>query len=319
MIIGVFFIISACFLWGLIFVVPQFMGGFSPFEVAIGRYFFYGLLSCFLACFAGKKTFAKVTPSMWQRAFWYGLLVNIIYYQCLVCSIRYATPVIATLIFGLSPITIALFGNWSQKECSYKSLILPILAITCGLILVNWPALQESSLEGTLFEYLLGIGFGIAAVGLWTYYAISNSSFLKKNSTISSGQWSTIVGVATFAWILVIVPCCAYFFYSPTLTAAYLRWTPELQSFLLGSMVLGIISTWIGIFFWNKGCSRLPVSFAGQLTIFETIFGLTFVYLLEQRLPSLVELCGITIMLSGLLASIHTFKKIQQTRVMKTG
>ena len=85
--------------------------------------------------------------------------------------------------------------------------------------------------------------------------------------------------------------------------------TPEMQAFMVGGLMLGFFSTWLGIFLWNQGSSRLPVSFAGQLTVFETIFGLMFVYLVDQRLPSWIELCGATLMLSGVIVSINAFKK----------
>jgi hypothetical protein len=42
---------------------------------------------------------------------------------------------------------------------------------------------------------------------------------------------------------------------------------------------------------------------AGQLTIFETIFGVLFVYLLNQHLPPLIESLGISILLISVLWS----------------
>jgi drug/metabolite transporter (DMT)-like permease len=84
---------------------------------------------------------------------------------------------------------------------------------------------------------------------------------------------------------------------------------PEVQSFVIGSLTLGFFSTWLGMFLWNKGSSSLPVSFAGQLTIFETIFGLLFVFLIDNRLPSWIEFGGATLMLSGVIVSINIFKK----------
>lgn len=311
MLLGIFFVISACFMWGLIFVVPQFMEGYSPMEVALGRYFFYGVMSCIFLAGWRRDIFRKLlSRDVILKALWFGLIANILYYPCLVFSIRYATPVIATLIFGLSPISIALYGNLRQKECSYKSLALPVLGIASGLVLVNWPALQNSTLTGSVQEYCIGIFFGLAAVGLWTYYAVANSRFLKKTLEMSSINWSSIVGIATLAWVVLIMGCNILFNGPEAFIWKYLTPTPEMQSFMIGGLVLGFISTWLGMFLWNLGSSRLPVSFAGQLTVFETIFGLLFVFLVEQRYPSLIELCGATLMLSGVIVSINTFKKM---------
>ena len=148
MLLGIFFVISACFMWGLIFVVPQFMEGYSPMEVALVRYFFYGVMSCVFLLGWRRDIFRSLSKQALWKALWFGLIANILYYPCLVFSIRYATPVIATLIFGLSPIAIALYGNWRQQECSYKSLALPALAIATGLIFVNWPACRKAPLKG---------------------------------------------------------------------------------------------------------------------------------------------------------------------------
>jgi len=57
MIEGVGLRVISCFIWGLIFIVPQFMSGFSPIEIALGRYFFYGIASLliFLLCAMEEK------------------------------------------------------------------------------------------------------------------------------------------------------------------------------------------------------------------------------------------------------------------------
>lgn len=305
MLIGIFFVISACFVWGLIFVVPQFMEGYSALEVALSRYFFYGIFSCGLLALFGHTELKKTTGRVWLRAFWFGLLANILYYPCLVFSIRYATPVIATLIFGLSPIVIALYGNWKQNECSYTSLVIPAVCIILGLGLVNFPALNDSSLDGSMMEYCCGIVFGLFAVALWSYYAVANAQFLKQHREISSVSWSSIVGAATLAWVLLFV--AGYVLYAGPEHALSRYATEDAQSFVFGGLILGILSTWVGIYCWNKGSSRLPVSFAGQLTVFETIFGLLFVFMLDWKFPSAIEFCGVALMLSGIVASIHVF------------
>lgn len=315
MFIGIFFVITACFFWGLIFVVPQFMEGFNPFEVALSRYFFYGIFSCILVIFCNKQKLGQITGKNWAQAFWFGLLANILYYPCLVYSIRFASPVIATLIFGLSPIAIALYGNWKQEECSYKSLIIPVLCIVLGLTLVNFPALQNSSLEGSLVEYCSGIVFGLIAVGLWTYYAVANAAFLRKHSYISSVNWATTVGVATFAWVCIIMAGYISYIGMDLTWRLYRIQTQDIYSLVIGGLLLGILSTWVGIYCWNKGSSRLPVTFAGQLTVFETIFGLLFVFILEGTYPSLLELMGSALMLTGVISSIHAFKKENNTKV----
>ena len=60
------------------------------------------------------------------------------------------------------------------------------------------------------------------------------------------------------------------------------------MSFLIGCATLGLLCSWVGASLWNKASVFLPVSLAGQLMIFETIFGVLFVYMLNQQMPSLM-------------------------------
>ena len=93
----------------------------------------------------------------------------------------------------------------------------------------------------------------------------------------------------------------------------YLSGTSELQLFLMATAILGCLCSWLATYFWNWGCSLVPISLGGQLTIFETIFGLFFVYLFEKRLPSSFEFAGIAIMLLAVLYSMHTFNLEMET------
>src|ERR1700722_11114464 len=122
---GIAFAISACFVWGLIFFVPQFIHGFSTIEIVLGRYFFYGLVSAILLCKAKLKGTFRYPLRIWMLAFGYTSTVTIIYYFCIVLALRYTNPAICALVLGVSPIAIAFYGNWKQRECSFKRLIIP--------------------------------------------------------------------------------------------------------------------------------------------------------------------------------------------------
>ena len=51
--------------------------------------------------------------------------------------------------------------------------------------------------------------------------------------------------------------------------------------------------------------NRSSDSFAGQLTILETVFGLILIYILEQRLPPVVESIGIVLFLAAIIYGIR--------------
>ena len=215
---------------------------------------------------------------------------------------RYSSPAICTLILGVSPITIAFYGNWKQKECSYKSLMIPSILICIGLAVINIPSIIEASSPST---YILGLVYALLALGAWTWYLVANSAFLKKNPAIDSGDWSTLIGVGTLFWALILGVAAIIFFDDQLDFRKYVDAGPELTDFLIGCLILGFLCSWVGGYLWNKASLYLPVPLAGQLTILETFFGLSYVYLLEQRLPPFLEFLGILLFVVAIVYGIR--------------
>jgi drug/metabolite transporter (DMT)-like permease len=300
---GTLFALTACFIWGLIFIVPTYMQGFDSLEIALGRHSIYGTVSLLILLFSGRK-FTQYSVKIWVMAFVFALIVNIMYYSCVVTGVTCASPSLTALILGMCPITIAFYGNWLERECRFTELIIPSLLILVGLLLVNLPALQEEHAEKKPF-YWVGALSACGSLAAWSWFVVTNSRFLKKNPQISSSEWSTLIGAATFFWV---------FF----LGIAYESWhgiehwqkfiTPSsnLSNFITGCLILGIACSWIGAYLWNNACLRLPISVAGELTIFETIFGLLFFYLLNEETPPLTEFAGIILMLSAVIYRMGT-------------
>lgn len=300
---GILFALGACLIWGLIFVIPQFMTGFSAIEIALGRYFLYGLASS--AIFL-KGRF-RHPRSIWIKALYFSLIATIGYYTAVVFALRSSSPAVCALTLGLSPVTIAFYGNWREREISFKRLILPSLLILVGLTIINIPHLDKSH---SLVSYGLGVGFSFLALALWSWYAVANSRFLKENPKVSSGDWSTLIGVSTLLWVILLTALLALFFRLET--GKYLAYSKELRNFLIGSAVLGFLCSWVGAFLWNQASVRLPVSLAGQLTIFETIFGALFVYLISQSAPPVVEIVGIAILFAAIFYGIKSFGSLKE-------
>jgi drug/metabolite transporter (DMT)-like permease len=300
---GITYALVACLIWGLIFIVPQFMPTYSCFEVALGRYFVYGLISTAIFFKSGLQGLPRYSRTIWGKAVIFSFFVTVGYYIFFVLSLRFANPAITALILGIAPITIAFYGNWQQKEISYARLIPPTLLILAGLLVINLPQLMANSSPAT---YLLGLSFALLALAFWTWYVVANSHFLKINPQVSSNNWSTLIGVATLFWVFLLGVVLMIF--SPgSLVLKLTTFTPSTISFLIGSVILGVFCSWVGGALWNRASLLLPVSLAGQLMIFETLFGLLFVYILENRLPSLSEAAGMILLLGGVLYGIYSF------------
>jgi len=304
---GIVFALSACFIWGLIYVVPQlFMSGFSSMEVVLGRYFMYGLISSIIFCKAKMKNSCRYPKEIWIKALYLSLIITIVFYTFVVLGLRYSSPAVCTLILGIGPITIAFYGNWKQKEISFRSLIIPSALIILGLVIINIHYLEKTS---SFYLYFFGIFYSFLALILWSWYVVVNSTFLKKHPEISSKDWSTINGLTTLFWTLVYTIFLILFFPDQFNVNKYFILNQEFVYFIFGSSILGFLCSWMGAFLWNRASLDLPVSLAGQLSIFETIFGIIFVYIAQRHLPLMSECIGVAILLTAIIYGIRQFTK----------
>lgn len=310
---GTAYALTACFIWGLIFIIPQFMSSFTPLEIALCRYCFFGGTSLFFLLKARMKGLCSYPLSVWIKAIYLSIFSG--YYLWVVLAIRYTSPAICALILGISPITIAFYGNWSQKEGNFTLLIFPSLLILAGLILINAPHITITNLSS---DYIIGLLCCLISLFCWTVFVVLNSRFLKNNLNIVSTDWATIQGVAILFWVLIIGIGCSFYFWNELDLQKYFVWNEETISFYLGCATLGSLCSWVGALLWNKASIHLPVSLAGQLLIFETIFGIMFAYLLEQQLPPLMECAGIILLLAAVVYGIRVINQVESYPQLQT-
>lgn len=299
---GVLCALTACLIWGTIFVIPRFVEGFTPIEVALGRYLIYGIVSVGIFLKSRWSGLCRYPRAIWLKAFWFSPVSTIVYYTSIVLAVRYSTPAICALIVGISPITIAFYGNWKQKECSYRSLILPSFLILVGLVIINVPQMNVSE---SISEYAMGIICALVALSAWTWFVEANSRFLKDYSSVSSKDWVTLVGIATLFWVILFGIVLMTCFHEQFHMYKYTELNTELLSFMGGCVFLGIMCSWVGTMLWNQASFYLPVSLMGQLTIFETIFGVVFVYSFAQQVPPPLECLGMVILLGAVIYGIQ--------------
>ena len=193
------FALAACLVWGLIFVVPQFMTGFTPIEVALGRYVMYGGISVLIFCKSTLQGKFRYPRSIWAKALSFSFVSTIGYYTCVVLALRYASPSVCVLILGISPITIALYGNWKERETSFRSLAIPSALILLGLIIINAPHLQICA---SISSYVLGLFCTFLALIGWSWYVVANTRLLKEEPSLNPYDWPTLIGVAALFWVL---------------------------------------------------------------------------------------------------------------------
>ena len=298
---GLLWGIGANFIWGLAFLVPTLLTQVSPTGITIGRYLVYGLVS--VALFAAGTRPKTASLAIWKHALLFGFAGNIGYYFFVVEGIRLAGAPIVTVVIGTLPVTVAMYGNWLHREHSFKRLALPLVLISIGLLAVNMSEFTWHSQSGySLHSQILGVCCAFVALVLWTWYGVANATFLKTHQEITSTQWATMVGITTMALAIAASPLFAMELWDELVKSS----RESILMLASGSVVLGLLVSWVGTIFWNRASSILPVSLTGQLIVFETISGLIYVFVAYRRIPGLVELLGISILVVGILLGIRT-------------
>ncbi|MES2199386.1 MAG: DMT family transporter [Chlamydiota bacterium] len=309
MFIGILYLLAACLCWSVVFVIPDFLTGFSPLEISLGRFFFFGITSIFLILTKKRELFHKSYAAIWKKAFWFGCISTIGCYTFTVFCIRYANPATAALLFGTVPIIVVLCGNLRRKEYPVRIFIIPCLVMSLGILISNREAFLWSG--ESLSSYLIGVLSGIAGIACWIWYVIACFDFMEKNTKISSMDWVMMLGSSVFCQVLI---ASLGLFWILEDAGKYFSFTLKLQYFLAGTFVLGVVSSWIALYCWTQGNLRLPIALVGQLAIFELVFGLILIYIVKTRFPSTMEIAGIVLMIAGVLQGFYSLKKFSASK-----
>lgn len=300
---GIIYALIADVIWGLAFIIPKLLPSYSAVEITCGRYFVYGIFSIVIWLCRQKNILThNYSNKIWSHALLFAFCGNVGYYLFLVLAIQLAGVTISTLIIGMLPITVSLYGNWLFREFSFKKVLTPVLLVFCGIIIINSYKLQGND---ALYDNILGLFCGLVALSLWTWYGVANARFLKENPQISSKDWSTITGIATFLLLPFFLVVTSLMSFHSFYTSHLFQRDESNGYFWLGSIALGFLCSWGATVFWNKASNILPTALAGQLIVGEMIFGLLYGYIFEHRLPYYFEFVGIIIIIGGVFYGIH--------------
>ena len=282
-------------LWGGIFLAPKLVPGFTPLQLAAGRYLAYGLIAALLVRPAWRRLVHQLTWRDWRGLAGLALCGNIVYYVFLARAVQTGGVQMAALVIGLLPVAITLAGSRDRHAVPLPRL-LPSLALgLAGLGCIAWQALA-AGVTGSLAGLLCALG----ALASWTVYAIANRRCLARLHGISSHEWSLLIGVATGLEALVL--------------ALPAWWTAPIgqsgADWLAFAGVVGAVALFcsvIGNGLWNAASRALPLALMGQMIVFETVFGALYGYLWEGRWPTPIEVAAMVLLLAGVAscASVH--------------
>ncbi|MFP5394297.1 MAG: EamA family transporter, partial [Gammaproteobacteria bacterium] len=178
---GVLCGVGAGAMWGLVFLMPAWLTGFTPLELAIGRYSAYGAMALGLMLPRLPALLARLQASDYRALLRHALSGNIVYYMLLAVAVRLAGVAPASLIIGLLPVTVSLVGRLDHGALPLRQLAGPLLVAAAGIVCINVDALTHApphrfGAAATLF----GMACAVGALACWTFYAVDNARFLKR-------------------------------------------------------------------------------------------------------------------------------------------
>lgn len=287
---------GAGLVWGLAFLVPVLLPGWSATAVTAGRYLSYGMLSLALLLYQGRAAW-RLAREHWRAALAFAVTGNVGYYLLLVIGIQKIGAPVTDTIIGSIPVVVAVVSNWRTPTLPWQRLLLPVALSLAGLALINAAEFTGTHPTGAapLSTRLLGLAAAIGAVALWTWYALANTTFLATRPRIPAGSWSSVVGLATLAVTLAAL--------LPLTLLDHTSWPAtgrrDAAMFLTATALLGVAVSWGGTWLWNTASAQLPTTTAGILINVETVSGYVYVYLARQQWPPLGQLLGFALILAG--------------------
>lgn len=282
--------------WGVVFIAPKILADFTPLQLSAGRYLAYGVISLALLIPAWGRLRRLLTAADWMALAGLSLCGNIFYYVALSIGVGGAGVSATSLIIGALPVTIALFGRREAGSVGWRGLLLPLVLVALGVVCINADLFRLSTGPGGQGAgAVMGVLAAFAALAAWTVYAVWNSAHLKDNPRFSAQDWSLLMGAVTGLFALILaVPAFGSLVFTPGPTRDWgLFWGV--------SCLVAVSASVFGSALWNQTCRLLPLSLAGPLTVFETLFALTYGFVFAARWPRPLEWAAVGLMVAGIV------------------
>ena len=289
--------------WGLVFLAPQVLGEFSPFQLSAARDLAYGVVAMLLLAPRWRPLVARLGRAEWLSLFRLSLLGNILYYVLLAAAVQWAGGASASLIVGLLPVVLTVVGSREAGAVSFRALAPSMALCLAGVGLVAFEAFRLDTGHGDPIFRLLGLACAVGALGSWSAYSVDNARWLARRPDISSHDWSLLTGVVTGALALLLaIP--AFF---PAFWGGASHAPGEWARFWGVAAGVAILASVVGNGLWNQASRLLPLTLSGQMIVFETLFALLYGFLWSQRWPTGLEVLAIGCLVAGVLwcASLH--------------
>lgn len=295
MLTGVLAGLAAGALWGLVFVAPRMVQGYSSVDLTAGRFVAYGAVAAAVMLVTRGRPLPTASQSL--AALGMSLLGFTGYYLLLVLAIRDAGTEVPSLVIGTIPIWVMLLGK--PEHLSWRALVPGLVLTAAGLGLMISSPHEPAASPGA--SYARGIALAVGSLVCWTAFALLNARWLKKHPEVNATDWANWLGIATGLGALVLWAVAGS-------SAQELVSREGRGLFALLCVGTGFGAAWLATILWNVASRRLSASLCGQLIVSETLFALAYSFAWDGRWPDLVQGAACVLFTLGILASIRAHR-----------
>ncbi len=296
--------------WSLGFIVPFVIGGYSVFDFTLIEYVVSGLLSLAIL-WRHAPAVRELNLRDWLTGGSLGLIGYLGYFLAVMGAAVYAGPVIAPAFLGLVPVVLGVAGNLRDRTVPWASLALPMTLAAVGLLLVNGGGLIQSA-AAPANSLIVGIPLALVAVACWTTFGMLNQAALARRPRMNASVWTALILAGTGLAMLLFFPVGTYFglFAIPRLG---LHWH-DAAPLLLWATGLALFANLGGALAWTYAAQRLPVALAAQMITMEPASAAILGLAVHRRWPTVMEVCGMSVLLVGVIIAIGLFSRAEAAR-----
>lgn len=293
---GAIFLSLAASIWGGMYVVSKHVLEFiPPITLVWLRYIiaFFVLFTILKLTQRKSTNQQRVSKKDWLLLGWIGFIGNFLSVTLQFVGTKLSSAHTGALITSATPAFILLFARVVLKEKLTLRKIGSLCLATLGVVIViGWDVNLESRLWGN-----------ICLVGAALTWALL-SVYVK----VASNKYSSLT-ITTYAVFVALI-----------LTTPLMLWELQTQeifwhdyTIILGILYLGIVSTALAFFLWNKGMELIDAGVGSLFFFFQPLVGSLLSWLiLKEQLQKNFFVGGVFIVLGVLMITLNHTKKVKR-------
>lgn len=272
-------LVAASLIWAFAFgLIKRFLPGLDPLSIAAVR---LGLAALVFMpwTIAGSRTIAGLR----LRAMRLGMVQFGAMYVCYLAAFSYLAAWQVALWTVLTPLYVALLGAWRDRQNALWPLLAALLAVA-GALVAEGRLPQGASLRGVLLIQASNLCFAAGQLGFRPLAAAAMAAPGRRIGEAGLLGWMYLGAAVLVIGAVVLMP-----------DRSAIRPTGSGAAVLL---YLGVVSTAVAFWFWNKGAARTEtgrLAAANNLKVPLAVFAAWLVF--QETVPVLRAAAGLVVIL----------------------